>query len=175
MENKQWQIYLRRKPGHPIEERVPVTEEFFREYYRDIDAYRRKQQRHGRCSCPRDRQLWCDMDCETCPYREHGDIDSLNVPVCEEDENGMKHSEAIDLLDDPSSLFAGDVEDSITFQTVLQRIAELMPEALEIGYLREQGMSDTAISAKINIPRMTFAYRLLKLKESIDKEFFEFL
>jgi len=170
MENKQWQIYLRRKPGHPIEERVPVTEEFFREYYRGIDAYRRKQQRHGRCSCPRDRQLWCDMDCETCPYREQGDIDSLNVPVCEDDENEM---EFIDFLEDESSSFAEAVDTSTSFQYLLRRIEELMPEALEIGHLREQGMTDSAIAERLGVLRQTFCKRLERLRQTINTEFEE--
>ena len=31
---------------------IPCTEEEFQEYYRGINAFRRKEQRHGRCVCP---------------------------------------------------------------------------------------------------------------------------
>ena len=32
---------------------VPVSKAFYDNYYRDINAYRRKQQEHGRCLCSR--------------------------------------------------------------------------------------------------------------------------
>ena len=53
----QYHIYLR-----STNERVPCTKEEFDNYYRDINAYRKKQQRHGRCVCPESRRLHCDMD-----------------------------------------------------------------------------------------------------------------
>ena len=69
-------IYIR-----STRERIPVTEEEFDNYYRDINAFRKKQQRHGRCVCPEAKRLDCDMDCDTCPFRRAGDHRSLDVKV----------------------------------------------------------------------------------------------
>ena len=72
-DNHQYYIYLR-----STKERIPVTKEEFDNYYRDINAYRQKQQYHGRCVCPQNKRLDCDMDCETCPFRRAGNMLSLN-------------------------------------------------------------------------------------------------
>lgn len=45
---------------------VPVTENEFSNYYREIDSFRKKQQRHGGCVCPANKRLDCDMDCFNC-------------------------------------------------------------------------------------------------------------
>lgn len=52
----QYYIYIR-----GMKERIPVTEQEFDDYYRDINAYRKKQQRHSRCVCPQSERLLCDM------------------------------------------------------------------------------------------------------------------
>ena len=72
--NNQYYIYLR-----STRERIPCTEQEFHDYYRDIDAFRRKQQRHGRCVCPAVKRLDCDMDCATCPFSRAGDTLSLRA------------------------------------------------------------------------------------------------
>ena len=71
--DNQYYIYIR-----STKERLPCTEEEFHNYYRDISVFRRKQQRHGRCVCPENKRLDCDMDCATCPFRRAGDGLSLD-------------------------------------------------------------------------------------------------
>lgn len=71
--DNQHYIYLR-----STRERIPCTEQEFHDYYRDIDAFRKKQQRHGRCVCPVAKRLDCDMDCVTCPFSRAGDSLSLD-------------------------------------------------------------------------------------------------
>ena len=71
--DNQHYIYLR-----STHERIPCTEQEFHEYYRDIDTFRKKQQRHGRCVCPAAKRLDCDMDCVTCPFSRAGDTLSLD-------------------------------------------------------------------------------------------------
>lgn len=58
--DNQHYIYLR-----STRERIPCTEQEFHDYYRDINAYRQKQQYHGKCVCPERKRLDCDMDCAT--------------------------------------------------------------------------------------------------------------
>lgn len=42
------QIYLRQ-----MNKVIEVSKEVHDDYYRDINAYRRTQQNHGRCACPK--------------------------------------------------------------------------------------------------------------------------
>ena len=64
----QYTIYIR-----STKESIPVSKEEFDAYYHDINIYRIRQQRHGRCVCPASKRLTCDMDCLTCPFHRMGD------------------------------------------------------------------------------------------------------
>ena len=44
-------------------EKVEATKEQFNDYYRPINAYRKRMQSHGRCICPASKRLTCNMDC----------------------------------------------------------------------------------------------------------------
>ena len=54
---------------------------------------------------------------------------------------------------------------------LLKRLQELMPEAIQIGKLREDGLSDEAIADIIGIKRTTFRSRLEKAREKLCEEF----
>ena len=162
-DNHQYYIYLR-----STKERIPVTKEEFDNYYRDINAYRQKQQYHGRCVCPQNKRLDCDMDCETCPFRRAGNMLSLNYTTIDGD---GEESELLDEIADPGPFVEDLVADGQEFSRLFARITELMPEAIEIGTLRQLGMSDTLIADKVGIHRNTFFYRLKKVAEVLKKEF----
>lgn len=164
--DKQYYIYIR-----SLKERIPVTKEDFDNYYRDINAYRQKEQYHGRCCCPKAKILDCDMDCATCPFHRAGDNLSLDFTITDEDGNQKSW---IDDLEDPLPRVEDMVTDGIRFQQLLGRINELMPQAILIGQLRQLGYTEESIAAEIGVGRKTFAYRLKKLKTTIETEFPEF-
>ena len=166
MEDKQYYIYIR-----STNEQVPVTREEFCNYYRDINAYRQKQQRHGRCVCPKSRWLMCDMDCHSCAFRRKGDELSLNYQIYD---NEDETRELIYDLCDSSPLIDDLIADTYEMSELLKRLTELMPEAIQIGELRQDGLSEDAIAKKIGIGRKTYAYRLKKLRTLLEKEFPEF-
>lgn len=62
-QSKQYRIYIKESKSW-----VDVNKEFYTDYYREINAYRKRQQEHGRCVCPASKRYLCDMDCMTCPY-----------------------------------------------------------------------------------------------------------
>ena len=162
-DNHQYYIYLR-----ATKERIPVTKEEFDNYYRDINAYRQKQQYHGRCVCPQNKRLDCDMDCETCPFRRAGNMLSLNYTTIDGD---GEESEWLNEIADSGPFVEDLVADGQEFSRLFARITELMPQAIEIGNLRLKGLSDTAISAEIGIPRKTYTDRLKKAAGILKKEF----
>ena len=164
--DNQHYIYLR-----STRERIPCTEQEFHDYYRDIDTFRKKQQRHGRCVCPTAKRLDCDMDCATCPFHRAGDALSLDYTVTDEDGNEKSW---LDDLADPSPLTEDLFADKTELQRLFARINEIMPEAITIGYLREGGLTDTQISHSLGIRQNTMLYRLKRAKAILREEFPDF-
>lgn len=163
---KQYTIYFR-----STKESIPVSKEVFVAYYRGVDAYRIRQQRHGRCVCPASKRLTCDMDCLTCPYYRKGDMRSLDYIDVDEDGN---ETAWVDEIPDDSPLLEETIAESFEIEALLARLTELMPEAIEIGKLRMDGMKDVAIAKEIGIKNTTFVMRLKKAKSILEKEFPEF-
>lgn len=161
--DKQYYIYLR-----STRERIPCTEQEFHNYYRDIDTFRKKQQRHGRCVCPEAKRLDCDMDCATCPFRRGGDQVSLDYTTTVDDGEEITW---LNSLEDSSPLIEDIVIEGQAISQLFARLSELMPEALEIGHLRQQGLTERQIEEQIGIGRKTYAYRLKKVKEILETEF----
>ena len=171
IKEKQNHIYIR-----AIKEWVPCTHIEFDEYYRDINAFRRKQMNHGRCVCPAKMRLLCDMDCWCCLYQTAGDLYSLDASHIDDEGAQMNWLDYLqektpDLQTQSPEDF---VIDTLYMQTLLTRLGEIMPQALQIGRLRELGMSDAAIAKKIGIPRKAFTYRIQKASKILKNEFPDF-
>ena len=147
---------------------VPVTENEFSNYYREIDSFRKKQQRHGGCVCPANKRLDCDMDCFNCQFHK-SDVFSLDDKLPEDDDLTW-----MDFTPNGEMPINEVVEDSQELHALFLRLEEMMPEAIEIGRLRMNGDSDVHISKRIGIPNTTLRYRLQKVKKIIEKEFPDF-
>ena len=163
--DKQYYIYLR-----STRERIPCTEEEFHAYYHDIDLFRQKQQYRKQCVCPQKKWLECDMDCQTCPFRRN-DVFSLDKPL--ETAEGEEMS-LLDSIPDESPLTSEIIANKDHLDRLFRRLNEIMPQAIDIGRLREKGLSDTAIAGEIGIPRKTFTDRIQKARTILKKEFPEF-
>lgn len=147
---------------------VEVDEELYRDHTRFIEAYRKRHQYHGQCVCPKSKFWLCDADYLTCEFCRAGNTLSLDYET-ENDEGG------VNTLVDQLSEYEVSVEDLVCDQegllSLFKRLEELMPEALTIGRLREAGLSDEAIAAKIGVKRTTFRSSLSKEKEALSAEF----
>ena len=154
--DKQYTIYIR-----STKESIPVNKEEFDAYYHDINIYRIRQQRHGRCVCPASKRLTCDMDCLTCPFHRMGDTRSLDYT----------ETAWVDEIPDDSPLLEDIIIEASEMKALYARLTELMPEAIKIGEMRLEGLSEDAIGERIGIGRKTFAYRLKKVKAVLEKEF----
>lgn len=160
---KQYYIFIR-----STGERVPVSKEEFNNYYRDINAFRQRQQYHHKCVCPAKKRLSCDMDCFTCPYRRAGDTISLDH--CMTDDEGNEKA-MVDTIPAPSPSVEDLVTDCIVLETLVARLTEIMPQALEIINMRLDGKTNTAISKAIGIPRKAFTDRWNKAVAILMKDF----
>ena len=108
------------------------------------------------------------MDCLTCPYSVSGDAPlSLDEPAVNAEGEECCRGDVI-----PSGV---DMEEELIHNeelaAVFKRINELMPSAIVIGELRGDGLSDSAISERIGVPRTTFLSQLKKLKNALRDEF----
>jgi DNA-directed RNA polymerase specialized sigma subunit len=77
----------------------------------------------------------------------------------------------LDCIASPESILNEIILDQLVMQQLLKRLEELMPEAIEIGKLRQEGLSDEAIADIIGIKRTTFLSRLKKAEEKLREEY----
>ena len=139
---------------------VPVSKTDYDNYYRDINAYRPRQQEHGRCVCPANKRYLCDMDCWTCRFHKAGDELSLDYTVTDEDGNEKSWLE--DLPDDRLSTQSV-MEDRELLDTLLHKLDELDPEGRRICELVMEGRSERDCGKEMGMARNTFVYKRDKL------------
>ena len=154
-ESTERKIYLK-----DLHQWVPVSKTDFDNYYRDVNAYRRRQQEHGRCICPASKRYLCDMDCCTCRFHKGGDELSLDYTVT--DENGNEKSWLEDLPDDRPSAQSV-MEDRELLDTLLHKLDELDPEDRRICELVMDGRSERDCGKEMGMARNTFVYKRDKL------------
>lgn len=163
--DNQYYIYLR-----STRECIPCTEEEFHAYYHDIDLFRQRQQYRKQCVCPQKKRLECDMDCQTCPFCRN-EVFSLDKPL--ETAEGEEMS-LLDSIPDESPLISEIIANKEHLNLLFRRLNEIMPEAIEIGRLRQIGLNDSDIAARIGKPRTTLLSRLQKARKILEAEFPEF-
>ena len=142
----------------------------YAEYVKYCCAFRKRQRLHGFCNCTR-RMWWlCDTDCLNCEFQCEG-IDTLSLDATSYvDEHGNECS-LEECAEEQSELIEELFCDADELQHLFNRLEELMPEAIQIGRLRESGATDTVIADKIGIKRTTFNSRLKKVRDTLAKEF----
>jgi len=148
-----------------------VSKTEYDEYHRWQNKVQKKEKYHGRCICPPDLWWLCDGMCHDCEYHCAGDMQSLEVL------SEIEHSEEVSLLELFSSMdtsLSEQIQSKVLTHQIMQRLKEIMPEAVEIGSLRLLGMTDKAISEKLSINRTTFRSRIEKARTILRKEFGDF-
>lgn len=157
-------IYIR-----SLNKSIEVTKDFHDDYYRDLNAYRRTEQNHGRCTCPRSKYYYCDMDCNSCQYSRAGDTLSLDCPTTndEGDEETM-----LDKMVDEATDTAEIAADQLLLEALIKRMEELVPGIFRAFELRQSGLSDTEIAQELDIPRTTLLSRMKKVTTILTEEFF---
>lgn len=145
-----------------------VSPEEYAEFDRWRTAKRKREQYHGRCMCPRIKWWLCDGMCDDCEYHAPGDTLSLDKPVS--DSEGDEVTLA-DTLVDPSPSPEDIICDMDELEHLFKDLEELMPEAFQIGRLREDGKSDGEISEIIKIKRTTFRSQIDKAAKILAKKY----
>ena len=147
-----------------------VTPEEFTEYDRWRNRVRKREQYHHRCMCPTSKWSLCDGMCYDCEFQAAGDVLSLDATSTNEDGDEVS---LLDGIASPESDLNDIILDQILMQQLLKRLAELMPEAADIGKLRLQGLKDEDIADAIGIKRTTFRSRIEKACSKLREEYSE--
>ena len=164
--DKQYTIYIR-----STKESIPVNKEEFDAHYHDINIYRIRQQRHGRCVCPASKRLTCDMDCETCPFHRN-DTFSLEYTVC--DDEGNERAKA-DEIADPSATVDTYLEEEELYHALRSLIQTLTPEEQKICSAIMDNLSERSAATALGMSRNTYVYRRDKILERLKNSLKKFL
>lgn len=155
---KKYIIYLR-----ATNQRIQVSKEDFTNYYRGINAFRIKQQRNGCCNMPRSEWKSCDMNCNKCPYVKYRDL-SLSTNLGYDDDYPITLADSIP---DKTTSVENEIVNTAELTAVLERIKELMPQAIEIGKLKMAGYTESQIAEMLGIHKNTFRSRLASVKKKL--------
>ena len=141
---------LRRENDPDSVDLVPVTEEQYRELTRCINRKRKREQRAGRCLCPKQYFWKCDADCDNCQYHK-SDLISLDQIL--NDCAGFGNS-LLDYLADDSCL-AETVEERALSEALHLLLDNLSEEEQEIIRLFSEDNSEREIANKIGCSQKT--------------------
>ena len=117
---------------------------------------------------------WVEVSEEV--YKEHTRFhdrragDHISLDYTTENEDGDTCS-PLDALADTAPSIEDVICDKAELDQLFARLNELMPEAQDIGKLRQKGLTDEAIAEVIGIKRTTFRSRLAKAKKQLAAEF----
>ena len=144
---------------------VPVSKADYDNYYRDINAYRRRQQEHGRCVCPASKRYLCDMDCNNCPFHKGGDELSLDFAIINEDGNEKRW---LDDLPDEGPSAQSILEERELLDALMSKLSELETDSRHICELLLQEKSEREIAAIMGISQQsTINYKKRKAFETL--------
>lgn len=148
-----------------LHKKVPCTEQQFKDFYRNVDRIRKKEQYHGRCLCPK-KYIWaCDGDCENCEHHTgYGEM-SLETSNTEDGSNflDMELTEATSMEDL--------VADHDLLQRLFARLRELDPDADHIIalWMADDKISDRAIANALSRPQRTFSDQMKRIRTELRK------
>lgn len=145
-----------------------VTPEQYADFDRWRTAKRKREQYHGRCMCPRSKWWLCDGMCDDCEFHAPGDTLSLDKPVSNSEGDEVTLA---DTLVDPSPSPEDIACDLDELEHLFEDLAELMPEAFQIGKLRQDGMKDGDIAEIIKIKRTTFRSQIDRAAAILAKKY----
>ena len=168
MQNKENQRHSNRIYDKQTKTWFEVAPEQFREYDRWRTNKRKREQYHHRCMCPRSKWWLCDGMCEDCEFHTPGDTLSLDKPISNDEGDEIT---LVDGLVDTAPLIEDVLSDKDELAHLFARLNELMPEAIDIGKLRQDGLTDEVIAKVIGIRRTTFRSRITKILKQLASEF----
>ena len=154
-------IYIR-----SLKEKVPCTEQQFKEFYREATRIRKKEQYYHRCKCPK-KYIWaCDGDCDNCEHHLGYGVLSLDAPNTEDGSTLIESEE----LSSPI-LMEQIINDRLLLENLFERLRELDPDADKIikYWIDDSSISDREIARRLGRKQRTFADQIIKIRTELYK------
>ena len=160
--SKQRFFPVRLNPDDPYDVTLyPVTEEEYFALYRPVWRKRKEMQKARQCRCPK-KMLWaCDGECDLCRYQVVGREISYDRFV---DDYG---DHLVALGTDPAEIAA----DQEIMRLLLKQLGELCPDAIDVGSLVAEGMSQREALNQLGLKRSTYRSQVQKVEKMLRKEF----
>lgn len=165
-------------------QKVFVTEEEYKVFYREVERVRSYERYHERCLCPKEKRWYCDAECEDCRYwNPSSQLDYFDMPVSEENNGATKwdticstngsRSEAADAAIRKScvdKIF----EDTEYLNELFDKLRQLDSAADIIidAWMENPDVSDREIARRLGRKPSTFAGQLKRYRKIL-KEIFE--
>ena len=144
--NQSKAIYLK-----ALKQWVPVTDEYYDQHRREIDAYIHRMRSHKCCRCPKNKWWLCDMDCWTCEFRCGSESASLDDPVGGDAEDITLGDTIADDSEDILSILA----DQELLARLFEALDQIDPTRSEICKLWAGGMTERDIAKRLGIKRQS--------------------
>lgn len=140
-------------------EKFYVTDEEYREFYKEVDAKRKREQYHHRCYCTKEFLWKCDGDCDFCQFHSKGDFLSLDYA----NEEGMS---LVDNIPDDMEL-EQIVADSALLEELFGKLKALDPDGEKIAklWMANPDISDRKIAEQLGRKQRTFANQIKKIRK----------
>ena len=158
-ENKKYYYPMRDSNDPTKVDLIEISEEIYREIGPEINTFRKREQRAGRCVCP-SRFIWkCDMDCALCEYRAVG-----NRVYMQSDEDA---DDLFENIGDERADTERAVTDIMLLEEVLDRFRELDPDADKIIALwaEDPDMTVRDMAARLGRTKSTFFDQMKKYRK----------
>jgi len=144
---------------------IPVSEAVHKEYYKSVDAFRRKERRHEHCVCPSSKYWFCDCDCVMCKYFKGNE--SLDKPTDNEDIN------IIDTIISDQESIESTVEKTELLSALHTELEKLSDEDFKLCQMVSQ-YSQSEVARKLGITRSAFRWRWEKVQKRLAEKLEKF-
>ncbi len=136
---------------------VPVSPELHKEYYREVGAFRRKQQYRGRCCCPRRKWWLCNTDCLVCEFRTSGWTLSLDAEIDVNREGGTVSF--ADTIADPRENVEKKIIRNETYAALYREMENLTSDDRRICDFIMEGKTKRESARILGLPWTTYGRR----------------
>lgn len=143
-------------------EKIPVSDQEYKDFYKEVTRIRKKEQYHGRCFCPK-KYIWsCDGDCDICEYHR---TDTLSLDA----ENTEDGANLYDMVETAS--MENIVEDRMLLEQLIKKFRQLDPDADRIieMWADDFKASDTKIAEALGRPQRTFSDQMKRYRDEFRK------
>lgn len=143
-------------------EKIPVSEQEYKDFYKEVTRIRKREQYHGRCFCPKQFIWSCDGDCDSCEYHRN---DTLSLDA----ENTEGGASLYDMVETAS--MENVIEDRMLLDQLFQRLRELDPDADRIieMWMDDDKVSDRKIAEALGRPQRTFSDQMQRYRAEFRK------